>query len=432
MDTIARHMEAFDAIALAAGGGAWLGEARRDSFERFRQTGLPTRRLEEWKFTRLDGLARAGFGPVPGAAMPDVPSELLDALTPDGAAAWLVFVGGAYRAELSSPPGSIEGLSVHDLATALAEAPGSLQRRISTAAGPAEALVDLNLAFMSAGAVIELDDGVEIDGPIAIVVVGGGADAPAQHLRHLITLGADARATVTESHATMGGGPAFTNAVTDIRLARGATLGHGRLQVEGREAVHTSRVRVGIDAGASYASFAYAEGAALSRQETDVTFTGEGARAQLLGAYLGRRHQHLDHFTRVDHATPGCVTDELFKGVLDDKAHGVFQGLIRVAPHAVKTDARQKNQALLLSDGAVADAKPELEILADDVKCAHGATVGDLDRDQLFYLAARGIEPETARRLLIAGFIGELVEACDNDHLAAFMAGRIQRWQDRV
>jgi Fe-S cluster assembly protein SufD len=312
-----------------------------------------------------------------------------------------------------------------------------MEGRFSTTDDAAGALWDLNAAFMADGAVVRLDAGAKLDKPISLVFLSPGANEGAEdgasHVRNLITLGTGAEAQVIESHGAPGDSQAatFTNAVTDVALAEGAALTHARVQDLGPSAVHTARAVVEIGQGARYESFALAMGAALSRQETDTTFTGPDGTARLFGAYLGRGRQHLDHTTRVDHAHPRCGTEELFKGVLDDHAHGVFQGLVRVAPKAIGTDARQKNQALLLSDRAVADSKPELEILADDVKCAHGATVGDLDADGLFYLMARGLSEAEARALLITGFIGDVIDRFGDGAVTRHLTACVARWQDR-
>ena len=286
---------------------------------------------------------------------------------------------------------------------------------------------------MADGAVIRLDDGVVLDDPIVLSFVDTGQDLGTTHLRNLVVLGGGSEARIIETYVDAGNGqgPGFTNTVTDVVLGEGAVLTHARIQDQGTDTVHTSRAVVDIGAGAEYRSFAVALGGRISRQETDAAFSGRGGRAQLYGAYLGHGRQHIDHTTRIDHAHPDCVTEESFRGVLDGRAHGVFQGLIRVAPHAIGTDARQKNQVLLLSDHAVADTKPELEILADDVKCAHGATVGDIDADALFYLMSRGLPEATARGMLITGFIGELIDGFGDGALARYLHEWVTRWRDR-
>lgn len=426
------HLEAFDALApeLPGRGLEWLDTLRHDALRRFEDAGIPHRGLEDWKFTSLGALDKHAFAPVRTATAADPRPEF----GPVDCAARLVFVDGRFDAQESDLPDLGPGITVNTLAAALQETPELIKGLLSRAGGAAGALSDLNAAFMADGAVVRLDAGAKLDQPVSLVFLGSNAEDGASHVRNLITLGAGAEAQVIESHVDPNGSQtaAFSNAVTDVGLAETAALTHIRVQELGPNAVHTARAVVEIAQDARYESFALATGAALSRQESDVTFTSLNGSARLFGAYLGRGRQHLDHTTRVDHAYPGCTTEELFKGVLDDRAHGVFQGLVRVAPKAIGTDARQKNQALLLSDHAVADTKPELEILADDVKCAHGATVGDLDTDGLFYLMARGISKAEARRLLIGGFIGDVIDRFGGDAVVQFLKDCVVRWQDQT
>lgn len=428
------HLQAFGRLApgLPGRGIDWLDRLRRDAFRRFKDAGMPHRGLEAWKFTGLDLLAKHAFSPVPEAAA-EAEAEAGSDFGPGGCAAKLVFVDGRFHAGRSRRSTLAKGVTVTTLAAALGKTPGLIEGRLSAVDGAAGALWDLNAAFMADGAVVRLEAGAKLDKPISLVFLSSGAKHGAHHVRNLVTLGAGAEATVIETHGAPGGdqAAAFSNAVTDVALGEGAALTHVRVQDLGPSAVHTARAVVEIAKGAHYTSFALAMGAALSRQETDATFTGPNGGVRLFGAYLGRDRQHLDHTTRVDHAHPRCCTEEFFKGVLDDRAHGVFQGLIRVAPQAIGTDARQKNQALLLSDRAAASTKPELEILADDVKCTHGATVGDLDADELFYLMTRGLSEAEARRLLIAGFIGDVIDRFDQGAVAQHLHACVARWQDR-
>ncbi len=430
MTTTDAHLEAFDALGpvLPGSGHGWIEALRRAALGRFRGAGLPTRRLEAWKFTGLAALEREAFSPAAEAAR--------DAVLPRApelgeTAARLVFVDGRFHEGLSQVACATDGITITTLARALAEGDAAIEDHLSEARDPAGALADLNAAFMADGAVIRLADGAALEAPVSLVFLSSAAHH-ASHVRNLILIGAGARARVVETYvAASADAASFTNAVTDIALADGAALTHLRIQDEGARAVHAARAVVAIGAGAEYSGFALAMGAEVSRQETEAVFTAPRGRLRLMGAYLGRGRQLLDHTTRVDHAVPGCETEELFKGVLDDHARGVFQGLIRVSPHAVGTDARQKNQALLLSERAAADTKPELEILADDVKCAHGAAVGDLDEEALFYLMARGVPEDEARGLLIAGFAGDVIERFDTGTLGAYLAGWVALWQER-
>lgn len=433
MTTADAHLRAFDALrpVLPGHGQPWIDNLRADALRRFEAAGLPNRRLEAWKFTRLGPLEGHAFTPAVDAG----PVPTLKGL-PELAecAARLVFVDGRFDAAMSDLPNASEGISITTLAEALRDAPASLEGHLSKAADPAGALLDLNAAFMADGAVVRLADGAVLDKPIHLVFLSSAADdMRANHIRNVIELGRDARAQVVETYAAVEGASAssFTNAVTDISLAESAALTHVRVQDEAIHAVHAVRAAITLAGSSEYAGFTLAMGGEVSRHETEAAFTAPKGRVRLMGGYLGRGRQIIDHTTRIDHGAPDCETDELFKGVMDDRARGVFQGLIRVAPHAVGTDARQKNQALLLSDRAAADTKPELEILNDAVKCAHGATVGDLDKDALYYLMTRGVPEHEARRLLVAGFIGEVIDRFDSGMIGAYLMAWVSRWQDR-
>jgi Fe-S cluster assembly protein SufD len=423
-ETVAAHVAAFDRLAVSLP-GTGLAQLRADALDRFKQTGIPTRRLEDWKFTGLDALGKAVFSPAAAGGAPEVDVARLDALAPVANAVRLVFVNGCFAETLSSPLTGT-GVKVGPLARALDEVdPDALSQGDE---GAAHALVALNAAFMSDGAAIDLAADTVLDRPIVIIDLSGG-DGMAVHTRNLIRLGTRASATVIEVHASLGPtAPAFSNSVADITLAEGAALWHGRIAAEDEGALHHGHASVRLGADADYASFAISTGGALSRQESDVRFTATGGRARLYGAYLARGHQHMDHTTRVRHDHPGCTTDELFKGVMEDHGHGVFQGLVHVAPQAFGTNANQKNTNLLLSDRAVADSKPELEILADDVKCSHGATIGDLDPDEIFYLRARGLDGDAARRLLLTGYVEDVIARVDDDALATVLRAHAARW----
>jgi Fe-S cluster assembly protein SufD len=412
--TVRAHAEAFAGLASSLPGD---GAARRAALARFEAAGLPTRRVEEWKFTGLDALSRKVFAPATPATPAGLSRAQVEAIAGVPGAIHMVFINGTFDASLSDAlPAGVALLSGASL-------PSS-----ATGEGRGQSLVALNAAFMRDGAVIDVADNVRIAQPLALVFFAAG-DGAAVHTRNLIRLGAGAAASVVEIHASLNGADAtFSNTVTEADIGAGARLTHGRIAAEGKAALHHSHAAASIGKGGEYVSFALSVGGELTRQESDVRFGAPGGTARLYGAYLGRGRQHMDHTTRVRHDHPGCATEELFKGALDGEAHGVFQGLIHVAPHAVKTDARQRNVNLLLSDRAVADAKPELEILADDVKCSHGATVGDLDADEIFYLRARGLSPDAARRLLLAGYVEDLIGRLDDDAIAAAIKARTDAW----
>jgi len=258
------------------------------------------------------------------------------------------------------------------------------------------------------------------------IVHWGAAPPRAFHLRNLVALGDEAEATLIESYA--GQGEYWTNSVGVLRLGAGAVLRHVKVQDESRAAIHLAHLRAAIGERARYHSFVLTQGGALSRHDTAARFDGARGECRLNGAYLLSGEQEATNATFVDHANPECTTGEVFKGVVDGRAHGVFLGRIAVRPHAQKTDAHQLNENLLLSPRATVDTKPELDILADDVKCSHGATVGDLDEAALFYLEARGIPPSEARRMLIEAFAADALDRVDDTALRAHLAIPVQRW----
>jgi Fe-S cluster assembly protein SufD len=341
----------------------------------------------------------------------------------------LVFIDGRYSAEHSRVGDLPRGASLASMARTVAERPDIAKRALdqSDLAG-GQPFASLNAALFADGFVLSLDEGVTLDRPVEIIHVAAGGEAASFHLRNLVTLAAGASATLVETY--FGEGAYWTNAVTPISLDAGASLVHVKLQDEGREAIHFGMVRATLGKAARYRNFGLTLGANLSRQDVHIML-GDGADVGVAGAYLQRGEQDTTNVVVIDHAAPNGTTRELFKGVLDEHAHGAFLGTIRVREGAQKTDAKQTTRALLLSDRASVDTKPELEILADDVKCAHGAAVGDLDRDALFYLRARGVGLDEARRMLIEAFVLEAIETVAQPELREHLSSHVRRWLGR-
>jgi len=293
----------------------------------------------------------------------------------------------------------------------------------------AQPFSSLNASLAGDGFVLAVEAGVSLEGPVEIVHIGG-AEGAGHYLRNLVQLGAGSRAEIVETFASDAAG--WTNAVTRMQLGSGASLRHIKVENEAPDAIHFALNRAALAKEARLASFTLTLGARLSRQDTLVTLEGEGAELSLDGAYLLRGEQEATTATFVDHAAPGCTTRESFKGVLEDRAHGVFMGKIAVRPGADKTDAHQVNRNLLLSPRAAVDTKPELEILADDVKCSHGATVGDLDEAALFYLRSRGLANDDARRLLIEAFAVDAIEgAVEPGPVREHLRRHLEHWVER-
>ncbi|HEY7992472.1 MAG TPA: Fe-S cluster assembly protein SufD [Stellaceae bacterium] len=371
---------------------AWLADARRKALAAFGERGFPTRREEAWRFTSLRPLADKSFKPGRGKL------ELKSAALPNGV--WFA-----------------------SMARTLAERPEIARRAIneSDLAG-GQPFASLNAALFGDGFVFALDEGVTLDDPMEIV---HSAAEGSINLRNLIVLAPNSRATVVETYR--GKGAYWTNTVTSVSVGASASLTHVKVQDEGSEAIHFGMVRATLAPLAAYRNFGLTLGANLSRQDVQVAH-GDGSNADVSGAYLQRGDQDTTTAVVIDHAAPNATTHELFKGVLDDRAHGAFLGTIRVREGAQKTDAKQTSRALLLGDRASVDTKPELEILADDVKCAHGAAVGDLDPAMLFYLRARGIGENEARRMLIEAFVLDAIEAVEQPELRNHLASLVHDW----
>ncbi len=433
IDHTAPYISRFADVAatLPGNGLPWLAELRAGAIEDFAAAGFPTIRSEAWKYTDLRRMLRTEFTAAPGAAA-QPGAAALAGWRLDGDSHRLVFVDGFLAPSLSDIEGLPDGVRLVSLDAAARDAPELLKDRLGAAAGAdGDGLVALNTALMESGAVLQVDDGVVLDAPVHLLfLAGGGAEGAANHARNLIVLGEASQASLVETFAGLGGTPYWTNAVTEIAVAPGAKLRHVKLQHEGEAAYHTALTRVRLDRDASYHGFVMSTGAAMMRNEIRVRLDGRGADCRIDGATLLRGRQHADNTTEIVHAATDGASRQVFKGVLDGRSRSVFQGRVRVEPGAQRTNAHQLNRNLLLSPGAEADSKPELVIHADDVKCSHGATTGDLDRDALFYLRARGIDPDRARALLIEAFVAELIEDAAVPAARANLVQALNAWLD--
>ncbi len=404
-----RAEETLAAAAERAAAPPFGGEARRAALGRFAALGLPNARMEEWRHTSLSAIAPIAFAPADPLA-PLAPAAL-ERLAGPAEGARLVFVNGRYRKALSSPGRLPAGAFAGSLAAARAERPAVVEPHLGRlAAFEAHALAALNTASAEDGALVHLPEGTSAAGPIELLFVTvAGEGAAATHPRVLVVAGAGSEATVVESYAGAAGGPTLTNAVTEVVLGEGARLEHYRLQDEAPRAFHFGLLASEQGKDSRFSTHALSFGAALSRSEVKAVLAGEGGEARVNGLYMAAGSQVVDNHSIIEHARPRCQSRETFKGILDGAARGVFGGRIRVMPDAQKSDAYQLNSNLLLSDDAQVDTMPQLEIFADDVKCGHGGTVGQLDEEALFYLRSRGIDEGTARSLLIYAFASEMV-----------------------
>jgi Fe-S cluster assembly protein SufD len=400
--------------SLPTGGPAWLASLRRAAMSRFEAHGFPTTKNEDWHFTSPAPIAEASFEPMRPAAGTIALNDLAPFLA--GRDDWprMVFLNGRYTAALSRVDTLGEGVRVMSFASALREEPTLLERHLAKTAAyddPALVFTALNTAFMRDGALIHVARGASASLPIHLLFV---ADAEARggvaHPRNLIVTEPQSQAMIIEQYITLGEGPYLTNGVTEALVGEGSTLNHFRLQREDDQAFHVGTFAVSQARDSHLVSFSFASGAALSRTNIFTTLDGDGGGATLNGLYMLDGTQHGDHQTRIEHAKPNCYSREVYKGILDGQSHGVFNGKVYVHPEAQKTDGKQTNNTLLLSERARIDTKPQLEIFADDVKCTHGATVGRIDETALFYMKSRGIPSAVARRLLTYAFAAEVLE----------------------
>ena len=424
--------EQFSAVRgeLPGSGLQWLDSRRQEGIERFCSLGLPDQRTEAWKYTRLKPFEDTQFRTArrdDGAAIVDLIPSVLPA---DAERPRLVFVNVFPRRDLSTVEALPEGVHVECLTDALVRDPDWVEAHLGRAVADQEQpMLALNTALMDSGLIVRIGEGAVVDKPIELVFIAGLTDAPvAYHPRNLVVLEDGSQATIVKHFAGIGTGAYFTNATTEISLGAGAHLRRYRVQEETLDAMHLGSEHIRIGRDATYESFGLSIGGRLSRTEVFARLEGEGGKCRLNGAYLMRGREHCDNTTQIEHLVPNTNCREVFKGVLDDEAHAVFQGRIVVHKDAQRTDGHQLSKALLLSDGAEMDAKPELEIYADDVKCSHGATTGQLDETALFYLRSRGIPDALARNLLIQSFLGEAVNEIESEEVRAAVMDKIVHW----
>ncbi|MHC4416605.1 MAG: Fe-S cluster assembly protein SufD [Planctomycetota bacterium] len=407
----------------AAGSRSPLLPVRESALDRFQALGFPTPRHEEWRFTNTAPIAGTPFRLAgrDGAAV--AARHLEDALF--GQADWprLVFVNGHYAPQWSAPGGAPEAVKLVSLGQALEETPQAVQAHLAKYAKYDDhAFTALNTAFMADGAYVHVPQGVRLETPIHLLFLSTGqadADPTVSYPRNLIVADAGSEATIIESYVGRGDGIYFTNAVTEIVAGENAVIDHYKLERETERAYHVGATQLHQARHANVTSHTVSIGGALVRNNISTVLDGEGGHCTLNGLYLAAGRQHVDNHLRVEHVKPHCDSREFFKGILEGRSKAVFTGRIVVHPDAQKTDAKQTNMNLLLSEGAKVDTKPQLEIFADDVKCTHGATIGQLEQDAIFYLRSRGISEEAARGVLVYAFAGESIDKIRPEPLRA-------------
>ena len=431
----------FAAVEDRLAGSGWVSRLRRAAIDSFELQGLPSRRVEEFKYTDLRERLKYAWqpalpsspAPVPSAAHAAINSALVTALGPLAAldAHRIVFVDGQFHSQLSQLGEFGSAVEAMALAPLLQKAPGWLEGKFAAdRLGRSDALTLLNTAFMSDGLMLKVKPGQTVTKPVLVVMARAGAEPTAATLRHVIAMEPGAKLTLIEAHVALPGAATagLGNVLCDVTVGEGAALDHICCTHPGNTATHLSAIVARLGSKSSYRVFQLTSQTGLARNQLAVTLTGETATLDISGAMLARGHEHIDTTLTVDHVAPRCESRELFKCVLDDRARGVFQGKIIVQPGADKTDGKQMAKALMLSQDAEFCSKPELEIFADDVACGHGATCAELDPELMFYCRSRGIPEAQARALLIEAFIGEAIDKIADDAVRSAVLALAQSW----
>jgi Fe-S cluster assembly protein SufD len=406
------YLESFTQFEKRAAGRnlPWLRRLRDDAFARFCEVGFPTTHDEDWRFTNVSVIARTPFSL--RREETDLSKKDLQDLQIDGAAAQLVFVDGQFARELSEFTSVPKGVAIAGLKEQIANNPNAaeahLGRYLDTRRDPFSAL---NTAFAEDGAYVLVPRGTVLKGPIHLLFVSTASSVPSvMHPRNLLVFENESQGTVIEEYVSIGGGTVLSNSATELVAGESATVSHYMIEREHREAFNISTLRIQQARSANVTSHSLLLGGGLVRNNVHPVLAGEGGECLINGLFFGDGRQHLDNYMHVEHASPHCSSRQFYNGILDGHAHGVFHGRIVVHKDAQKTDAKQTNRNLLLSDNAQIDTKPQLEIYADDVKCTHGATIGQIEENALFYLRSRGIDEISARRLLLLAFAGECLD----------------------
>jgi Fe-S cluster assembly protein SufD len=437
IQSLETYAEAFAAFEKHAVGHElpWLRDLRQEGFDRFNAVGFPTLRDEDWRFTNLAPIVQTPFR-LPGwnesrIALLHGPQSLISM---PGAAYRLAFVDGHFIPELSSLDTLPSGVIVASLASELKKNSAALEPHLGRYLNiERDPFCALNTAFIEDGACIHIAKGVVLEAPIHLLYVSASNDFPAvSYPRNLIVVEESAQATVVEDYVSMGGKAALCNTATELIAADNAVVAHYMIEREDAEAFNVSTLRIQQGRSADVSSHSVLMGGALVRNNVHPVLTGEGGECLINGLFVGGDRQHLDNYMLVEHASPHCGSRQFYNGILSGHAHGVFHGRIIVHKDAQKTDAKQTNRNLLLSDTAQIDTKPQLEIYADDVKCTHGATIGQIEEDALFYLRSRGIDEASARRLLLMAFANECLDRMKEGPARAYVETLIHEYVARV
>ena len=416
-----KYLEIFDQLkARTTDQFDWLQKQRQEAFARFAETGFPTTHDEDWRFTSVAAVANTQFELGTSARIDE---KQLEVFGTSDFACRLVFVNGHFASELSRLPDLSKGVWVRNLAKDIDSAEGAVEdffgKDLDFQRDP---LAALNTALFEDGISVEIQPGIIAENPIyALFVTVPGVTPTMNHPRNLIVAHENSQVTVVEDYVSLGEGVTFSNAATELVAGDNAHVSHYMIVREGDQAYNFSTLRIQQGRHANVATHSLLLSGALVRNNVHPVLAGEGSECLINGLFMANGRQHMDNYMLVEHASPHCDSRQFYNGILNGQSHGVFHGRIIVHKDAQKTDAKQTNRNLLLSDDAQIDTKPQLEIYADDVKCTHGATIGQFDDNALFYLRSRGLAEAAARHLLLLAFANECLDRMNSPQLRAHL-----------
>ncbi len=426
------YLERFSRFEPHVAGRDWapFQPVRRAALARFAELGFPTTQDEDWRFTSVAPIAKTAFAFSADGGVDPARRDLTPFTFAGLDCSQLVFVNGRYSPTLSSLRSLPAGVAVSSLANALTMYPDLLEAHLARYADyQGDAFTALNTAFMEDGAFVHIRRGTVLQEPIHLLYLSTRTAAPViTHPRNLIVAGEDSQATIVEDYVSLGAEVYFSNGVTEVVVGQSGVLSHYLIERESPQAFNVSTLRIQQDRSSSVASHSVLVGGALVRNNVHPVLAGEGGECLINGLFMATGRQHMDNYMRVEHASPHCDSRQFYHGILDGSSRGVFHGRIVVHKDAQKTDAKQTNRNLLLSEDAQIDTKPQLEIYADDVKCTHGATIGQVNEEAIFYLRSRGIAKEAARALLLFAFAEESLQRMKVEPIRKHLEGLVERW----
>lgn len=431
-ERLRNYLDAYHALGTQASRQpTWLRGLRERGFARFCEVGFPTTRNEDWRFTNVNAIAQTPFQLARDARRSEATySDTLDACRIPGAACQLVFLNGRFASELSDLGNLPQGVRVGSLAHALAQDGQRVEAHLGRYLNiERDAFCALNTAFIEDGAYVHLPRGTVLEAPICLLFISLPGNNPEMtNPRNLIVAEAATEASIVEDYVSLGSGVSLSNTITELVTGEDAVISHYMIEREDRQAFNVSTLRSQQARSSNVSSHSILLGGGLVRNNVHPVLAGEGGECLINGLFIGNGHQHMDNYMLVEHASPHCGSRQFYNGILDGHSHGVFHGRIIVHKDAQKTDAKQTNRNLLLSDNAQIDTKPQLEIYADDVKCTHGATIGQVEENALFYMRSRGIEESEARALLLLAFANECLDRMKCSAVRDYLRDLVQGW----